>query len=130
MTRVELHRHVAADPASVALLLAGPTDREPDASGDTAALRLVAQRTADVAGVIVAAPRRRGVGFVASIDVSDGKGVTTHGTVTVVPATDPGSDIALSLDPVEGQAAGAVRREAAAFLETLVRRARSRAFAA
>lgn len=130
MTRVQLHRHVAADPASVALLLAGPTDRDPQASGDTAALRLVAQRTADVAGVIVATPRRRGVGFVASIDVSDGNGTTVHGTVTVVPATDPGCELALDLELVDEESAGRLRREAGAFLESLARRARSRAFAA
>ena len=129
---VTLRRHVTADPASVALILAGPTVREADVTGDTGVLRLVSDHSADTPGVVVAAPRRNGVGFLASIDVSDGHGGRGRGAVRVAPAGDAGCDIELTLDAAFGsyEPVDAVRREAQSFLDELVKRARSRAYAA
>lgn len=124
-----LHRHLAADPASVALLLAGPTPRQPEPAGDTGVLTLVAPRTADVPGVIVAAPRRHGVGFVATIDVSVGSDETVHGLIVVEPADDPGCELTLTLETA-GREPAAFCREAARFLDALAHHARSRSLAA
>lgn len=130
MQSVELTRHVAADPASVALILAGPSTRDESVIGDTGVLRLVAPATSDVAGVMVAAPRRSGVGFAATLDVSDGSGHTVSGTVRAVPSSDAGCELRLLLEAVPEREAHTLAREARLFLDQLVKRARSRAYAA
>jgi len=113
VARVEVRRHIAADPASVALLLAEPMGE--DAGRD---------------GVTVALPRRGGVGFIASIEVEDIDGRVSHGTVSVKPSSDPGTDLVVSVAAPEGPAARSVERAARLFLSRLAVRARSRSFAA
>jgi hypothetical protein len=113
VARIEVSRHVAADPASVALLLAEPaSETEPDR------------------GVVVATPRRNGVGFTAAIEVIDAIGRVVTGDVTVEPATDAGCDVRLEVTAPDRGAARGVERAAATFLDTLAARARSRSYAA
>ena len=110
MARVTITRSVAADPASVALLMAGPT-------GATGELTL-------------GPPRRTGVGFIASVTVQREPAGATTGTVTVEPAVDSGAVVRLLLDAGDGTAAKAVERAGATFLSELVLQARSRSYAA
>lgn len=110
MARVKLTRHVAADPASVALLLAGPAG-----SRETATLT---------------PPRRTGVGFTASIELVDSLGAAVTGDITVEPAADAGSVLCLVLAGGEGTAARSVEHAGASFLSELALRARSRSYAA
>jgi hypothetical protein len=113
VTRVEVSRHVAADPASVALLLAEPAgETEPDR------------------GFVVVTPRRAGVGFTAAVAVTDAIGRVVTGEVNVEPATDAGCEIRVHLIAPDRAAARAVERTASTFLDTLAARARSRSFAA
>jgi hypothetical protein len=110
MARVTITRSVAADPASVALLMAGPV-------GDSRELTL-------------GPPRRTGVGFTASVTLHRGPGLPRTGTVTVEPAVDSGAVVRLMLDAGDGTAAKAVERAGATFLSELVLQARSRSYAA
>jgi hypothetical protein len=105
-----LTRHVAADPASVALLLA-----EPAGSGNAAMLT---------------PPRRTGVGFAASIEIVDALGAPIAGDITVEPAADAGSELRLVLSAGEGTSTRRVERAGASFLSALALRARSRSYAA
>lgn len=106
--RIEVERHVAADPASVALLLAGLQD----------------------GGLIVAPPRRNGIGFLAEISTTDSKGRPVPGELRIEPAEDPGCDVRLILTTTDPAGAAVVRRVASRFLSTLAVKARERAFAA
>jgi hypothetical protein len=110
VARVTITRTVAADPASVALLMAGP-----DGASDELTL---------------GPPRRTGVGFVASVTLRSGPAGTTSGAVTVEPAADSGAVVRLLLDAGEGTAAKAVERLGTNFLSELTLRARSRSYAA
>lgn len=128
MTRVDLTRHVAANPASVALLLAGPTvDLVSGVAG-----RLPA-RPDDAAplDVTVAAPRRDGVGFVSDVTVVADRGTrargVARGVLTVVPADRPGCDIRIRLDAAENLHA---EPQVRAFLDVLAEHALARALAA
>lgn len=113
MTRIEVKRHVAADPASVALLLAEPaSERDPDS------------------GVVIAAPRRTGVGFVAAIEVTDAVGRAVTGDVIVEPSSDAGSDLAVAISVPDQRAARGIEKTVAGFMGELAARARSRSFAA
>jgi hypothetical protein len=107
---VTITRHVAADPASVALLLA-----EPAASSD---------------GAMLTPPRRTGVGFAASIKLVDALGAPLAGDVVVEPATDEGSMLRLVLGGAEVTSARTVQRAGESFLSELAIRARSRSHAA
>jgi hypothetical protein len=113
VTRVEVTRHVAADPASVALLLA-----EPPAAQD-----------ADQ-GWVIAPPRRAGVGFVSGAAASTLSGFTAVGDVSVEPATDAGCEVRLVIAVDDDASSGRAERSATKFLSQLANRARSRAFAA
>lgn len=117
MTRVEITRHTAADPASVALLLAEPS-AEP-----------VTEPNGELAGD-VSPVRRSGVGFAAGLDVVDEVGRTTRGLLTVVPAVDEGCDVRITLSPVDEAVAESAAAWATAFLDSLAERARLRACAA
>jgi hypothetical protein len=113
VTRVEVSRHVAADPTSVALLLAEPA-AEPE--HDRA--------------VIVTPPRRAGVGFVAIVEVIDAIGRAVTGRVLIEPATDAGCDVRLTISAPDGAAARGIERSSATFLSDLASRAKSRSYAA
>lgn len=122
MKRLEVARHVAADPASVALLLADPTG-----DGDRGETRL---RVADEEGLEVSAPRRSGIGFRADVLVRLREGRSAPGEIRVEPATDPGCDARMVLHVPADASFGAVERQAGRFLATLADRAKSRSFAA
>jgi hypothetical protein len=113
VTRVEVSRHVAADPASVALLLAEPPG-EPE--HDRA--------------VVVTPPRRAGVGFVAIVEVIDAIGRAVTGEVMIEPATDAGCDVRLSVTAPDVSAARGIERSGSTFLSDLAARAKSRSRAA
>jgi hypothetical protein len=120
--RIEVVRHIAADPASVALLLADPTG---DGEADETRLRV-----ADADAIDVSAPRRSGVGFVAELTVRLRGEESIRGEIRVEPATDPGCDARIVLTVPSGTNAGAVQRQAGKFLSDLGDRARSRSYAA
>ena len=114
MARIEIRRHVAADPASVALLLSGPTGRDLWRDGGELGL---------------AAPQRSGVGF--RIDLAIGDGSMGSGRILVAAGIDGpvASDVHLTLSVAD---AVAVRLRAAAvdFLDDLAVAAQSRSTAA
>jgi hypothetical protein len=119
--RLEVARHIAADPASVALLLA-----DPSGAGAPEAPPL---RVADD-GFEVSPPRRSGVGFVADVIASDRDGRPVYGEIRVEPAADPGCDVRIGLNISPDANASAAQRSATKFLSALADRARSRSFAA
>jgi hypothetical protein len=106
---IEIQRAIAADPAGVALLLAGPS----------------AAAWWDGAVVALSPPRRTGTGYAVALDVLD-EGARRHGAI-VVAATLGGSEVRLTL------AAGTPDRAVAAatrFLDRLARDAQERSSAA
>jgi hypothetical protein len=111
MARVMITRHMTADPASVALLLAEPAD-------------------AAAGGVVVSLPRRSGIGFTAAVEVTDPLGRSATGEVVVQPATDAGCEVGLALNAPEGAAARRAERAGSSFLARLAARARQRSEAA
>jgi hypothetical protein len=117
LTRIEITRHAAADPASVALLLAEP----------------VAERTAGPDSLVptgeVGTVRRSEVGFTAAVAVAIGDG-RAPGVLTVVPSRDAGCDVRIELSPSDASAAPAARAWATTFLDSLAERARVRSSAA
>jgi hypothetical protein len=118
MTRIEITRHAAADPASVALLLAEP------------ATELVADRLDLTTSGGVSGVRRSGVGFCAGVDVAVGHDHQAMGELTVVPSTDAGCDVRIELNPSDEAAAFSARAWAVTFLDSLAERARERSSAA
>lgn len=116
MTRMEVTRRVAADPASVALLLAGP------------AARTMWPATADVR---VGPPLRSGVGFVADMTVVGEGTASVRGRFTILPAVEsPGaSDVRLVLMSPTG-ARATLRSCGASYLDNLAEAAASRSSAA
>jgi hypothetical protein len=113
MARLELSRHVAADPASVALLLAEPaSERDPESA------------------VVASPPRRSGVGFAARLEIGDANGRPITGEVVVEPSTDAGSQLRLTVWAPDDTADKSVERSATTFLRDLAVRARSRSLAA
>jgi hypothetical protein len=118
VTRIEITRHAAADPASVALLLAEPIAQAP-------VRRIDAEPTGEVRPV-----HRSGVGFAAGIDVVDREGRAARGLLTVVPAVAEGCDVRITLSPVDDEVAESAAAWATAFLDSLAERARLRSSAA
>jgi hypothetical protein len=112
MAHVEVRRHIAADPTSVALLLAGPL---PDDSDEA---------------LEVLAPRRTGVGFTASLKLLDSSRRPVTGEVTIQPLSDDGCDARVVLRAHDERSARGVERAASTFLSRLAILARSRSFAA
>jgi hypothetical protein len=113
MTRFEVKRHVAADPAGVALLLAEPAGWS-DLDHHWA----------------IAAPHRVGDGFAAALQVTVPSDRLARGVVCVTPATDAGCDIRLVINAKDRTVATDVERSASSFLALLAERARARSFAA
>jgi hypothetical protein len=115
MARLEIIRHVAADPAGVALLLAEPAswpDPEHREQGWT-----------------VAAPHRVGTRFTAAIEIASTSGRLAAGKVTVRPSSDSGSEIRLVVSASD-TATSTVERSALTFLGLLADRAQARSLAA
>jgi hypothetical protein len=120
--RIEVGRRVAADPTSVALLLA-----ETPTTDDPARMWRV-----------TTAPRRIGAVFVAAVELIDRWQTIAAGGVTVGPAAEStggaGSEIRLVVDLATGDPSAdegpAARAAAAAFVASLAERARFRARAA
>lgn len=107
--RVIVDRHIAADPSSVALLLAGSIE------GDD---------------LVVEPPRRTGVGFTAAVTTHDARRRAVSGELRIEPAAEPGCDVQMSLIAVDSGSAAVLRRSAGKFLSALALRARERSFAA
>lgn len=124
--RFEVERHIAADPASVALLLAGPFGDTPPGDPHLPTARVPAEHS----GVVVAAPRRNGVGFVADVTTTDAKDRHVAGELRIAPSQDPGCEVRLSFTAADAGSVAVVRRAAGRFLSTLAVRARERSFAA
>jgi hypothetical protein len=116
MARFEVTRHVVADPAGVALLLAEPASwRDPDHAGLEWA---------------VAPPRRVASRFTAAVEVSATPVRVAVGQMTVKPAVDSGCDVRLVLITPEAATAGTVERSALMFLASVAERAQARSLAA
>lgn len=111
MARLVISRHMTADPASVALLLAEPVVDPTE-------------------GVRVSPPRRAGIGFTAAVAVTDSMGRSAAGEVIVRPAADAGCDVGLALSAPEGGVGRGVERVGSSFLDRLAARARRRSYAA
>lgn len=111
MARIEISQHVEADPASVALLLSGPTGRD-----------LWPQT------LILAPPQRSGVGFRVDFSVGDGQG---RGRILITAGSGGpiASDVRLTLS-TSGPVAVPLRREAEQFLAGLAAAAQARSSAA
>jgi hypothetical protein len=115
MTRVEVVRPVAADPASVALLMSElPTATDPERTW------------------VVGSPRRTGATFTAPAQTSGLAEFSAAGELTIDPAVDGdgGCDLRLSVEVPLDRVSGRVERSAARFLATVAFRARVRSLAA
>lgn len=113
MMRTELTRRVAADPASVALLLSGPVD---EAGSGAVRLRRLQP------------PGRAGVGFVMPVEVLDGSAYA-RGRLSIAPGRDGGTELRLTLTADEAPGNDAERR-LGALLDDLVETAQRRSRAA
>ena len=130
MTRVEVRRSVAADPSSVALVLAGPAARE-----------LWPPRSDRVVGVVepqqprltvtVDPPSRSGVGFAARIDVHAGDATVGSGRLSIAPSSGEPlrCEVRLALE-VEPACAARLKRDAERYLDNLAELSRERSSAA
>jgi hypothetical protein len=130
MTRIEVSRTAAADPSSVALVLAGPAARElwprrPD--------RVVGVVTAQqpVAAVAVDPPARSGVGFAARVQVHVGDAMVAAGRLSILPLPPDrsGCELRLALE-VSDEGAERLRRDAARYLANVADLSRARSSAA
>jgi hypothetical protein len=110
---VEVIRHAAAGPASVALLLAQPP------------AQLVRRAPTGSVGPV----RRNGVGFAAAVEILGANGAA-RGRLTIVPSTEGGCDVRITLSPVVDAIADGAQAWATDFLDSLARQARIRSFAA
>lgn len=117
MTPVEVARDVAADPSSVALVLAGPAARElwPQRARRPVDLVDPQRRTLSVD---VEPPRRTGVGFTTTVVVRGDDGVVAGGRLTITPAVDAGCTVQLALTAAD-EVAGVVQRDARAYVDNL-----------
>jgi hypothetical protein len=112
MARIEVARHVAADPSSLALLLSGPGGR--DLWCDDA--------------LVLGAPQRSGLGF--RVDLATRLPANARGRILISAGTDGpiSSDVQLTLSVVGN--VPATRRAAEDFLEALSAAAQARSSAA
>jgi hypothetical protein len=111
-------RAAAADPASVALLLSGPTATE-----------LFADTTGG-AVIDVTPPRRAGVGFTAALLATDGDDVAGRGSLTVQPGLGGGATVTAVLYPVRDSDAARWERRLTRCVARLAEAARERSSAA
>jgi hypothetical protein len=122
MAAIEASCVLDAPPASVALLLAGPTAAELLADGTALAGAGVA--------VELAAPRRTGIGFAAAVNVHSSGRVVAWGSVTVQPASADSTQLGVVLRPVDGVSAAALQQWLGSSLGDLAAAARERSTAA
>ena len=130
MSHVEVRRAVAADPSSVALVLAGPAARELWPPRSDRVVGVVEPQQPRLA-VTVDPPARAGVGFAARIEVHAGDVTVGAGRLSIVPG--PGDllhcEVRLSLE-VEAEAAARLRRDADRYLANVAELSRERSSAA
>jgi len=130
MTRIEVCRSVAADPSSVALVLAGPAARELWPPRSDRVVGVVEPQQPRLA-VAVDPPARAGVGFTARIEVHAGDTTIGAGRLAIVPG--PGDplhcEVRLSLE-VDSAVAGRLRRDASRYLANVADLSRERSSAA
>jgi hypothetical protein len=112
MARIDVVRHVAADPSSLALLLSGPTGRELW-EGDS---------------LLLGAPQRSGLGF--RVDVATSAPAHARGRILITAGSDGpiASEVRLTISAVGD--VPAMRRAADRFLEALAVAAQARSSAA
>jgi hypothetical protein len=116
VTRFEVARYVAADPAGVALLLSEPASwRDPDRTDYT---------------WTVAPPRRVASRFTAAAEVTASTERLATGQMTVRPSTEAGCEIRLVLTTRDAAPAGSVEQSARMLLASLADRAQARSLAA
>ena len=130
MTRIEVSRSVAADPSSVALVLAGPAARELWPPRSDRVVGVVEPQRPRLA-VTVDPPTRTGVGFAARIEVHSGDSTVGSGRLTIVPGRGdpPGCDVHLALD-VDEESAAKLHHDAERYLANVADLSRERSSAA
>jgi len=126
MATIHATRTIAADPASVALLLAGPTATELFAAATPV---LPAAPDADLLAEIPP-PHRSGVGFATSVSISSGERPLAWGSLTIQPGGRLGTTISVALQSVDGADRSALQRWLTAGLAELASAAMARACAA
>ncbi|HWB66163.1 MAG TPA: hypothetical protein VG708_04975 [Mycobacteriales bacterium] len=133
MVRVEVRQHAIADPASVALLLAGQLHQDGRAIHDVDDAAATPDRVhlvTDAETPVVSPPRRNGVGFKAEVVVATPAGARATGELTIEPAADAGCDVTVRLDVADAVGAKTASRRVRRFLSEVADRARSRSYAA
>jgi|SRR5579884_1247640 len=122
MAAIEATRTICADPAGVALMLAGPTAA--DILADDSAL--------SGAGVAVQTtpPRRTGIGFAATVRVLSEDRPIGAGSIAVQPASGEGSRVTVTLRLMAPVDAAALSRWLQAGLAELAAAAQERSYAA
>lgn len=112
MARIDIVRHVAADPPGLALLLSGPTGRELWEAG----------------ALLLGAPRRSGMGF--RVDLATAAPALARGRILISTGADGpvASEVRLTLS-ADGDAA-ALRAAAVDYLDALADVAQARSSAA
>jgi hypothetical protein len=128
MTQIEVSRSVAADPSSVALVLAGPAARELWPPRSDRPVGVVEPQQPRLA-VNVAPPARVGVGFAAHVQVHAADTTVGTGRLTIAPVAGVGCEIALALE-VSDPVAGRLRRDAARYLHNVAELSLQRSSAA
>lgn len=130
MTRVEVRRSVAADPSSVALVLAGPAARELWPPRSDRVVGVVEPQQPRLA-VSVDPPARSGVGFAALIELHAGDATVGAGRLSIVPVSGEPlrCEVRLSLE-AEPAAAARLQRDAERYLGNLADLSRERSSAA
>ena len=112
MARIELSRHVVADPPGLALLLSGPTGRDLWADDS----------------LVLGPPQRSGLGFL--VDVAASAPANARGRILIAAGADGplASEVRLTMSVVGN--VPAMRRSAEAFLDALAAAAQARSSAA
>lgn len=130
MTRIEVSRSVAADPSSVALVLAGPAARELWPPRSDRVVGVVEPQQPRLA-VTVDPPARAGVGFTARLEVRAGDSTVGTGRLVIGPgAGEPlQCEVRLSLE-VDPEVADRLRRDADRYLGNVADLSRERSSAA
>ena len=130
MTHIEVRRRVAADPSSVALVLAGPAARELWPPRSDRLVGVVEPQQPRLA-VSVDPPARAGVGFAARIEVHAGDVTLGTGRLSIVPGSgEPVQCEVQLLLEVEDASAGRLRRDADRYLSNVAELSRERSSAA
>ena len=130
MTRIEVSRSVAADPSSVALVLAGPAARELWPPRSDRVVGVVEPQQPRLA-VRVDPPVRAGVGFAARMEVHAGDATIGSGRLSIVPGPgeSPRCEVRLFLE-VDEASVSRLRRDADRYLGNVAELSRERSSAA